>query len=412
MPEQPPVYEGDDYSVVGGDPSFDTDSFDTGEPAISEWEDSADETDGTLDSDSDDRVIDDTAVAKNSLEPFIARHKNKRQIKKDQKLMKKVFGEDSKYRIDQPITDDQRRLLIRMDRASSRMEKMDRKLALTCEIGGAALGEMIDKAPGTPKFLERRRARQSRKAGIKARRAQADLAYAEKMASTSSYWAKNVKKAKKELDKANEKFRKTILSQEKQDEFADERDRAIDIINDSYHGFVEIDNISRTEDAPENDDPVAETGRELPFRVIKPISVDSDEDGAPRVEIPKVKLPDEAEAGNGSDKPEEETSTEEDVRAKSEAEKINEQDLKKGDIITTDRFGEESEWTVHSYNESTGKILITRPANDGSGTRVGEYVTIDQITGRKSKASNPKAKNKPVESDGSYEKLLDKFPNA
>ena len=87
MPEQPPVYEGDDYSVVGGDPSFDTDSFDTGEPAISEWEDSADETDGTLDSDSDDRVIDDTAVAKNSLEPFIARHKNKRQIKKDQKLM-------------------------------------------------------------------------------------------------------------------------------------------------------------------------------------------------------------------------------------------------------------------------------------------------------------------------------------
>ena len=161
-----------------------------------------------------------------------------------------------------------------------------------------------------------------------------------------------------------------------------------------------------------DDGPVTETGRELPFRVVKPIRIDSDEDGAPRVEIPKVKLPDEAEAGDGSDKPEEETSTEEGVRAKTEAEKINEQDLRKGDIITTDKFGEESEWTVHSYNESTGKILITRPANDGSGTRVGKYVTIDQITGRKPKASGPKAKNKPVESDGSYEKLLDKFPNA
>jgi hypothetical protein len=136
------------------------------------------------------------------------------------------------------------------------------------------------------------------------------------------------------------------------------------------------------------------------------LRIDSDEDGAPRVEIPKVKLPDEAEVGDGSDKPEEETSTKEDVRAKSEAEKINEQDLKKGDIITTDKFGEESEWTVHSYNESTGKILITRPANDGSGTRVGKYVTIDQITGRKSKASGPKAKNKAVaDPDDSYEKL-------
>ncbi len=145
--------------------------------------------------------------------------------------------------------------------------------------------------------------------------------------------------------------------------------------------------------------------------MVKPIRIDSDEDGAPRVEIPKVKLPDEAEAGDGSDKPEEETSTEEDVRAKSEAEKINEQDLKKGDIITTDRFGEESEWTVHSYNESTGKILITRPANDGSG-RVGKFLTIDQITGRKPKASNPKAKKQPVDLADSYEKLLDKFPNA
>lgn len=476
LPVQPPTYEGDDpYGVhlfntdeLGDTTNSTIDPIDsTPETEVLDTENEANpfqKTGGRA------------GLALRGVRRFISELNSTRKERKDFKLRRKVFGiKRDVDEAPLELTKGQRKALKRMHRAGKKMEKLDHKIALYDDLGKLALtgtrgqsltrdGELamprtkaermaakrihnqskkIRLAKGRLKsqqtfevkgMSEREKQKAIRKVKSQVRKGEMLHGEAEKQINDiiynkTAYNTRNVNRASTAVASEERALNSLASGRKKQEKRRQKRDEAVYDIQDAFeeytrlggkiHGEIlepDTEGYESPEIAPEFDtvdsELSPETGRELPFRVVKPIRIDSDEDGAPRVEIPKVKLPDEAEAGDGSDKPKDETSTEEDVRAKSEAEKINEQDLKKGDIITTDKFGEESEWTVHSYNESTGKILITRPANDGSGTRVGEYVTIDQITGRKSKASGPKAKKQPTDPADSYEKLLDKFPNA
>ena len=433
MPEQPPIHEGDDYGVVGAETN-DLNNIDSENTPPYKEIDTSSEEDG-IDTEEDSDSFENTSGTGGVVLRGIKRASSKvhtaRKTRRDFRIRKKALG-IKKSRGEKPLeyTKEQRTDLEDIAEAMTDMEKLDRKMALYGDLASLIIKKVAVRTdtrsgrPIKPKFGEKLRIWGAKRKVSFLKNARKELRDAEKQYLPKKILRNGGLKYRKAVIKerlAEKLVDRSVLGSRKMEKMKNKYIEALsdlEMLNqninmDDHIQDLDLDQENRGDhDSLWDDGPVTETGRELPFRVVKPIRIDSDEDGAPRVEIPKVKLPDEAEVGDGSDKPEEETSTEEDVRAKSEAEKINEQDLKKGDIITTDKFGEESEWTVHSYNESTDKILITRPANDGSGTRVGKYVTIDQITGRKSKASGPKAKKQPTDLADSYEKLQNIAPNA
>jgi hypothetical protein len=342
IPEQPPIHEGDDYGVVGAETN-DLNNLDSeNTPPYEEIDTSSEEDDIDTEEDSDsfENTSGTSGVALRGIKRASSKVHTARKARRDFRIRKKALG-IKKSRGEKPLeyTKEQRTDLEDIAEAMTDMEKLDRKMALYGDLASLIIKKVAVRTdtrsgrPIKPKFGEKLRIWGAKRKVSFLKNARKELRDAEKQYLPNKILRNGGLKYRKAVIKerfAEKLVDRSVLGSRKMEKMKNKYTEALsdlEMLNqnidmDDHIQDLDLDQENRGDhDSLWDDGPVTETGRELPFRVVKPIRIDSDEDGAPRVEIPKVKLPDEAEVGDGSDKPEEEPSTKEDVRAKSEAAK-------------------------------------------------------------------------------------------